>query len=473
MSAMDNLTCCITAFRRPERLAKAVESAQAAGFTKIVVCDGEEYGHDIGCNNTWMVAAYRATTKRILVLHDDDTLDPLFGDAYETIIAPCLDKRDAGFASWNASLKYDDGRTEPYAYWQGASSVMPSRRLLAVAQLKGSMTLSPNVSVFNRAVLIRACKEAGEKLILSDSLERPGMLLGTELLVYIRHCQTFTRWLHVDKVLSYLHCYPGSGTIKAQEENREGDLVKGYDLARDLGLCPPAEPTPRIILAHSVYKPKDPVIVEKQRKAQESWKWHFSNADFIDLPLRFDKMPTVRMVLDRACEFALPEDIILYANEDAGLTTHAYERIVEGVARGRGVTCLGNRALVPEPGRLYKSITNCKAPGGIDMVACTPAWWQAHREKMPDMFIGREAWDSVFATLAEEWVDGRGAEDVSKSDYWRRSRAHTDNVCWHEPHHSEWVERILEPGGTQAKNRELAREFFTAHGNLRALDLLK
>ena len=470
MSAIDSLTCCITTFRRPERLAACIASVKAAGITNIVVCDGEEYGEDIGCNNTWMVAAYRATTKRVVLVHDDDSLHPDFGQVYEHIIAPCLDKRDAGFASWDAEVKFDDGRTQPLPYWQGTGpSVMPSKNLLS--HLDTCLTHSPIVSVLNRATLIRACQEASERLITNDSIERPGMLLGTELIVYYRHVEKFKRWLHVPTVLSYYGSHGGSGTVRAQENGEERRLARGYNLARAAARTPAPPPTPRLLLVHSVYTPKDEKLAEKQRIAQESWKWHFANADVIDLPYRAPKMPTIREVLDYGCSFALPEDIVVYANADAGLTTPAVERIVVGVNRGRGVTCCGNRDLTPTPGRLYKNITNCKAPGGIEVIAFSPAWWALHRAKMPDMDIGREAWDTCFATLAQEWVDGTAAEYANEMEMWLRSRAFTDNVCWHQKHYSEWEDRRFQ--GTNLRNRELARAFFAERGNVRMLELLK
>ncbi len=473
---LESLTVCITTFRRPERLAACIASVKAAGITNLVVCDGEEYGADLGCNATWMVAAYRARTKRVLLLHDDDSIHPDFGKVYEAVIGPCLDKRDAGFASWDAEIKYDDGRTEPIPYWQGTGPmVMRSEKLLS--HVESCLTHSPVVSVLNRAVLIRACKEAADNLITSDSLERPGMLLGTELLVYYRHIEMFKRWLHVPQVLSYYGHHAGSGTVRAQLSNAAHELIRGYNLARVQGRSPAPSPTPRILLVHSSYTPSDPKIAEKHRIAQESWKWHFSNADLIDIPYESSGIPTIRDVLDYGCRFALPEDIVVYANADAGLTTAAVDRIIEGINRGRGVTSCGARVVYPISGHLYKNVTNGKIPGGTEVIAVTPAWWSAHRERMPNMFIGREAWDTCFNALAEEWADGR-RDVIVKPDDWLRSRAHTDNVCWHEPHYSDWQnDRIGLRGGRtseeQKENRQMARSFFDQRGDTKMLEMLK
>jgi hypothetical protein len=470
MSTIEGLTACVTSFERPERLAACLASIKAAGIENVSISNPTREG-DYGCNNSWMVAAYGAKTKRILLIHDDDLLSPEFGLAYQQVIGPCLDKRDAGWASWNAELKFDDGTTAPAPYFAGASAVMPSRHFLDVIEQRGARTFSPCVSIFNRAVLIRACKEAGETLRSNGSLERPGMLLGTEILVYMRHCQTFKRWLHLDKVLSYYGHWSGSGTVIHQAHHTENVMVTGYDLARDQGRCKAPDPTPRIIFVHSVYEPNDAQTREKQRVAQESWKWHFASADFIDCPVSSTGLPKIGRILDAGCELALPEDIVVYCNADCGLATHAFERIVAGVERGRGVTCLGQHVLDPIPGRLYKDLTNLKQPGGIDAVAVTPQWWRLHRDKMPDMYIGREAWDSVFAVLAEEWADGRASGYSNFPDAWHPSRAHTANVVWHQDHFSPWQCDRMEP--LNRSNRDLARAFFAERGNDHMVRVLK
>lgn len=471
MSALDSLTACVTTFRRPERLAKCLASIAAAGISNVVVCDGEEYGRDMGCNATWMVAAYRATTKRVLLIHDDDLLDPSFGEAYETVIGPCLDKRDAGWASWDAEILYENGTKEAAPYFAGGSAVMPSEQFLKVLSKMGQLTYSPCVSIFNRAVLIRACKEAEETLTANASLERPGMLLGTEILVYMRHAQAFRRWLHLDRVLSYFGHHEGSGTVKHQEANTAHIMVKGYDLARAQGLARPPEPTPRILLTYSKYEPAEIESKRRQDIAQESWSWHFGNADVIEIPHTSNEIPTIKEVLDHACKFALAEDIILYVNADAGLTARAVERICEGVARGNGVTCLGTHDLSEAPGVAVKSVANHKLSGGIDGLAVTPQWWKLHRDRMPDMVIGHEGWDACFAALAEEWADGVCLPDLSNADLRARSKAHTRDVIWHVDHRAPWEDhRFTE---LNKRNRELGRAFFRERGHTRALEVLK
>jgi hypothetical protein len=425
----------------------------------------------VGCNETWMTAAYHSRTKRVLILHDDDTLAPEFGPAYSTILAPALDERKAGFVSWKPELKSDDGKTEPCAYWEGDSMLMPSEELLKVVNVRGRLSLSPVVSIFNRTVLIRACKEAQEKLTGNASILRPGMTLGTEILVYLRHIQTYKRWLYWNQILSYYGKHDGSGTVEAQRVRRDMVLGAGYDVARDIGMARASEPTPRLILVHAPYEAKNMDEDFRNRKAASSWRFHVEAGMMLDFPYYEKGLPKFHAVIDHAAKFALPEDIIVYVNEDAGLTTHATERIIEGVNRGRGVTCLGTRSVDVDDSTLLKDLLRFKQPGGIDAVAMTQQWWAVHRGKMPDMFIGREAWDACFAALAQEWADGRALSEIGAPDLWPTSRAHTDNVCWHRPHVGAWQQERF--SDTQKYNREQARIFFAERNHANALAILK
>ena len=227
-----------------------------------------------------------------------------------------------------------------------------------------------------------------------------------------------------------------------------------------------------MILAYSRHEPKDEDTKKRNAAARASWDFHFNAGDMIEAPYDCDGLPKIRDILDYACSMALPEDIVVYANQDAGLTTHAAERLIAGVSRGLGVTLCGNRSLTPQPGKLYKSILQNKPMGGIDIVAMTPQWWKAHRDKMPDMFIAREAWDNCFQALAMEWADGVAPGEIMFAPArWPESKAFTDDVCWHAEHIPVWQgERHSE---TSTHNRSLALAFFTERGNTKALECLK
>ena len=505
MNPLDDLTVCVTSFQRATYLERALKSHRAAGIRRITIAaveptpevtevirrnsegwlsfDVREIPVDIGCNDSWSLAVYLSKNPRVLVWHDDDVLLPEFGQVYCETMAKILDS-GVGFCSWRAHVLNEDGSIRPTEYWGGDTRVMPAKSLDAVVAKFGTLSLSPVVSVLDRATVIRACKEAAATLTHNECLERPGMLLGTEVLVYLRHTRAFPTWLYVDKVLSHYGSHPESGTVRAERSGDLRPLTRGYDRARTQGVMHrPPEPTPQLILVHAPYRAKDEDESRRFRNARFSWDLLFGQHQMIELPVTHipkpgfarieategKKFPTpfIRDLLDAGAEFALPEDIIVYINEDIGLTTEARQRLLAGVDRGRGVTICPRRVLTnPKEGRAYRTVRNCKADGGMDVIAMTPAWWAAHRDLMPDMLTGREAWDLCMRTLAEEWADGGGRHDFMTilPEQWWVSRAYCDDVCWHEPHDSHWkVARGTDRGG--AYNRRLAREFFEERGN--------
>lgn len=507
MNQLDTLTVAITSFKREWHLERAIASARNAGIRRLVVAtseptpgilrilDREKEGwlsfdvagtrDDIGCNSTWMLAAYRSRTDRILLLHDDDVILPEFGEAYCRRMAPMLDA-GVGFVSWRANHLFDDGTTHVTEYWTGPTRVAQSKELERLVARFGALSLSPIVSVLDRTTIIRACKEAEETLTHNECLYRPGMLLGTEILVYLRHIKAKPTWFYMDELLTMYGHTESSGTVQVEKTGNISSLVKGYDRARVQGVMHRApSPKPKIILVHGYgLPPADDAERQRMANAAYSREHHFGQFDMIDREVfpgdihrtssdLGDSRPTVylRDYLDLGCEMALPEDIVAFTNSDIGLTGDAAARILAGVERGRGVTVCPRRVLDhPAQGRIYRSVRNCKVDGGMDVIAVSPHWWDAMKDAMPDMLLGREAWDLCFRTLAEEWIDGpamKSALTIIPSDWWI-SRAYTDDVCWHEPHDSFWkTDRSANLGG--AHNRALARKFFEARRNLMGL----
>ena len=503
-NALDGLTVCITNWHRPKFLARALQSCRDAGIRRVTIacCDPddavlaviEEYRYgwlsfdvarvdDVGCNSAWVLACYRSRTKRVIVLHDDDVLLPEFGKAYRELIAPALDK-GAGWASWRPNVLYEDGHTEACEYWHGPTRLIDSVQLSPV--LARCLTHSPVISVLDRETVIHACKEAEQTLIENESLQRQGMLLGTELVVYLRHVSTFKKWFYVDRILSSFGSHDGSGTIAAFNGGKDttAALRVGYEIAKAQAAKEPPPYRPRILLVYSDY-PARGVERERIELAEDSWRYHFDNSDLIELPVGHSEvsrsgadmgdsaLPFIRDLFDIGCRHALPEDIVMYVNRDIGLTTVAPEKIIAGVARGQGVTVCPRRMLYPKKYRAYKTVLNCRHDGGFDVMAVTPQWWRSNRDKMPDMLIGREAWDTVFRSLAEEWADGIAVLNHVSSTraQWHASAAYTDDVCWHIPHEATWsTDRTGNPG--QQLNRKLARAFFETRGNAGVVKLI-
>ncbi len=498
MNPLDSLTVCVTTFGAQPRLERALESLRAAGIRRVTVAaaspaegtlallraysfasefisfDYVVIEQDPGCNSTWLAALYLARTERVIVLHDDDTLCEYFGEVYAGTIAPLLDCKKARWATWQADHLHDDGTRTPCPFWQRPGGVYPAGDLLAIVGRFGRLSLSPIVSVLDRGTCIDACKEAEQTLTANASYLRPGMLLGTEILVYLRHIAAFKDWLYLDLVLSCYGVHQGSGTIKAETDKTTKPLCDGYDLARTQGANRPPALRPKLILAYSFY----PNCSEEERarnaRAYETWQWHFGTGDVVELPVPDSDVRTsdrelgdfrpaafIKDVLDRACAHARPEDIVVYANRDVGLTTDAGTKLFVGLVCGHGATACFRRILTPEPGRVYKNLWAYPWDGGFDVFAFYPSWWQANRHKMPDMVMGREVWDTVFRTLVDEHRRGEPVTDVVTDI--DENPAYADGVCWHKEHLSDWqINRKTSPGNLH--NLKLATEFFAARG---------
>lgn len=476
---MQDLTVCITSFQRPQYLKRAVRSCLDAGIQKVVVFamepDGETaellatYGknssvdcyqlpHDLGCNELWLQAVYRASTERVIVLHDDDLLLPWFGGMYSSIIAPALDD-GVGFASWRGHVRTDDGKIRATEYFQGPTRELPSSELAAVVAREGRLSLSPVVSVFNRSVLIHALKEADEQL---DCYLHPWMLLGTEIVAYLRHCEAFPRWLYVDRVLSCYGSHEGSGTVQAEQRNETRVLAKGYDVARDY--CKGRVPNsvarqPKLILSTVPLSEGEQIPVEAMDRWMNAARtvMLLENMGSLLCIAPPALMPVkLRDILDDAARYAMPEDIIAYANNDLALTLTLPE-LVRDCVQKCGVCVAWRRTMRFHPDQNFISVRNGLKDGGVDFVAVSPAWWKEHREKIPDMYVGRNFWDFVFRTYAERATNGA---------------CYLDDGTYHYPHPS-YLDRNGLRDEAQQHNFVAAKEFFQGIGDMKTLGLLE
>lgn len=483
---IDDLTVCITSFRRAPYLKRAIDSVLAAGISRIVVATSEPDGDvlavleehksrpgfvsvvfddDIGCNRTWLEAAYRSRTDRMILLHDDDLLRPELGEAYAGLIKPAMDSGQAEFVSWRACLYFDDGTTRPTEWFGGRTRLMSSDQLRSFLMRPKRLSLSPIISVLRRNTLIASLKESERYLTPHQRcLYHPGMLLGTEIVAYLRHCEAHKKWMYVDQVLSMYGACDSSGTVKVQKGGDLSVITNGYDVAREhfrSGACKRIQLDPRIIFIYDDMPPRDEDEARRFDYAKWSWKFHFNHGTLLEFPVTVESFPRssrdlgderatpfVHDVLDYGCSLACPEDVVVFVNRDIGLTTTAPDRILSHTPR-HGVSVGLRRNIIPKPGRYYRTVTNARRDGGVDMAAVTPAWWVKNKSKYPDMLIGREGWDWVFRKMSEE-AAGR--------------YVYLDDCLIHEPHPS-WWKTVRKTNAGQQHNRGLAREFFKARKN--------
>lgn len=504
ISRSNELTVCITNFKRANFLNRAIRSCRDAGVSKVIVDSMEPDGSvrsiiqewqsaypgwlewryldvDLGCHELWVRAAYAAKTDRVLILHDDDALAPEFGQVLKDVIHPALD--NGYVVTWRGAHLWEDGRVTPCDYWRDRTENLSAKDLEAFL-LQPGFSLSPIVSVFHRQTLIHALKEGENCIHDPDIYLRPGMLLSTETLAHLRHTQGKHGWKFVDKVLSHYGMHDGSGTCQMEQSGKSKRLIDGYNLARQYFRAhrePPRTYEPRLIVVYFDVPPVDDDERRRFQSAYETWQWHFRHGQMMEFPVRQEDLrrssadiqdprpvPYVKDLFDHGCNFAMPEDIVVYVNRDIGLTTLAPERIIESVRRNNGATVAFRRNVSP-PHRHYKTLRNFRPDGGFDLMAFTPAWWAKNRSKMPDMFIGREAWDTCFRRLVEEHVKG-SLVSGSRGDFWNEP-CYLDDVIWHEAHQSYWIrERKTNP--SQLHNRKLALEFFSLRKDKELVDLL-
>lgn len=466
---LDDVTVCITAFNRQKYLERAKASAIAAGFKVVVVEMTPE--KDFGVNELWMRAAYAATTERVIILHDDDTLLPELGQVYRRLIAPALDNNLC--VSWRGAHLHENGKITPTEYRNDVTRTQTVEELESFLLQRGKLSLSPVVTVFDRETLIHACKESDKYLTGKESYLRPGMLLGTEIIAHLRQLQEKKGWLYINEVLSHYGVHAGSGTTAASRAGKLAPLIAGYDFARrhyETHRDPSSvQHDPKFLLIYSDYKPTDKGTQRRFANARWTWEHHFDLGAFMDFPIPIsalsrtsrglgDKLevPYFNDLFDIGCRHAMPEDIIVFLNNDIALTANAERRIIEGVNRGDGV-CVAWRRCMPVPsGRMVASAKNGKIDGGVDLVAFRKDWWMKHRSHIPEMLIALGEWDYVLRIYCERLTGGR---------------CYIDDAIMHEPHESILVSALRSPA--RAHNIRAAIKFFDGIRDVHAAKSLR
>lgn len=486
---MDDVTVCVTSFKRGEYLRRALQSVVAAGFTRAAVFSmepnagvfsslmksAETYGlesfvvetmrEDLGCNSLWERAAYLATTPYVIILHDDDLLLPELGQKMPEIVQRL---REGYCVTWRGAHLWPDGRVTPTEYcppYGHSSSIEELEKLLLK---RGGLSLSPIVTVFQRDTLIHALKEADKFLTAPQCYLRPAMLLGTEILAHLRQQQGKKGWLFAPKVLSHYGVHDGSGTYTAEKSGDISKLVAGYDYVRsyyEANKDRKIDYPPKLLLLSSPFTPKDEDAKRRIENARWTWERHFELGRVLDFPVLTPKLPRssrdiddaaelpyLRDLLDYGCAHAMGEDAVVYANLDLALTADADREILDCLKRSGGV-CVAWRRSMPVPvKRMIASAKNGKIDGGVDLIAVTPKWWREHRENVPDMFIGSTWFDYVFRVYAERATGGK---------------CYTDTCTYHEFH--EALQGKLNGSPRQIHNHKLAAEFFRSIGDTNAV----
>lgn len=480
---LPELTVIVTTFKRSDRLKRCLQSLVDAGVENVVVSgsaasaddvkvcegfDGKLRIHqtflqgDLGCNETWLRGVTYARTKYVLILHDDDWLLPAFGKAYATKIYPQL-KRGAGFASWRGKVVSDIGEED-----DTVGSLRGETRVAGTASvthtLAGPVTSpSPVISVFRRDVSIRTLREC--QLCFTDSkhFSRHNMMVGNDLMLYLRHAERFDQWFFLNEVLTCYGGWHGSETAKCQKTpDGAAKFLRLYDAARQhfnavrMWQVPTS---PKIFHTFTDYTPKAGAARRRQAFARATWQPMNFYGDVIPLPVSdgmfrtsqdeigdIRPLPYIRDMLDYAASFALPEDIVLLTNDDICFVPGAEEKILAEFATGASAAYAWRRNFFSPLKHQLKDIRVGREDGGVDLIAFRTEAWRANRESFPDFILGCEAWDYVYRILIPE-LNG--------------NRPGLHDLIYHEFHDPVWRRNKIRGANVGQKfNRALARNFF-------------
>jgi glycosyltransferase involved in cell wall biosynthesis len=460
---MLKLTVVVTNFRRPELLDRCLNSLVTAGIGRVVVsttCPTPEVEgvidryrssfqefqivsttEDFGCNENWLRGCYFARTPYVLILHDDDWLQPSFGSTYRKTIEPQLD-RGVGFASWRGQSVTPSGATKNEDYFEGPTRVMASAGLSKELLVDGRLTISPVLSVFRRNDCIRILKEAEQYLTDPACRTRPTMLVGNDLLLYLRHAEKYSSWLYVNEILTNFGAWPGSETVQAISK-KSNPLVPAYDFARKVFRStrgPAVKLKPRLIHTFSDY----PVIkadqIRRHNYALKTWEFQYGKGVMIPYALRDSDFrrsskdlgdskpaPFVKDIIQHGMALAAPGDRVVVTNRDTCMVRNTTEVLRSLDAEAAYGVRQDIFYPIEETTAVLDDIsTTGRFHCGADLMSISPEWWAKWKDWVPDLVLSYEAWDLMAREIFKETQPGVEVE--------------IKHLVYHEYHETFWAQ---------------------------------
>lgn len=481
---LPELTVVVTTFRRPARLRKCLQSLVDAGVENVVVASSGGIDEEIkicdefptlnvttslsamddGCNECWLRGVTLAPTKYVLILHDDDWLLPEFGKAYAEEIYPHLWSGRVGFATWRGKVVSDIGEVDDdVGCLRGETRVCGTANVTKATMDLNVTSPSPVISIFRRDVSVRALREAEHVFTDRQHFTRPKMMVGNDLLLYLRHAEAFDSWLFIDKILTGYGGHDGSETARHREPKKLKYLLSIYNAARKYFSTTRRQPLiSKFFHVWTDYLPQDEDARRRQLFARVSWHEMYRYGEAYAVPYpdgagRTSKevvgdvrpLPFMRDMLDYAARLALDEDVIMLSNDDIAFTPEALAKLRHQFDSGANALFSWRHNFTYPLTHPIKDLRTGHKDGGVDLVAFRPTVWRQYRERFPDFILGCEAWDYCYRTLIPELPGGREIDGIIYHEYhdpiWRQSAVRTSN-----------------PG--QRYNRHLARNFFRRRG---------
>jgi glycosyltransferase involved in cell wall biosynthesis len=458
---MLELSVVVTNFQRPEKLNRCLDSLVNAGVLRVVVSTTAPTSEvfeviqkfksrfrefqivstkdDLGCNENWLRGVYYARTPYVLILHDDDFLMPRFGEVFKRTMLPQLN-RGVGFASWRGKSVTDEGVERDENYFSGPTTVHASGAVSKLLLEPGRLTISPVLSVFRRTDCIRILKESSVSLTHPDCFTRPTMMVGNDLLLYLRHAEKYSSWLYVDEVLTCFGKWSDSETVKAFRK-KKNPLVVAYDFARDVfkKTRGPAVKLPRrLIHVYSDYAAKDPGAIRRHNYALKTWEHQYEvEGNMIPLPLQDENFarsskdlgdskaaPFVKDIIEAGMLVAAPGDRVVMTNRDTCLVRDTTERLLKTDLDAVYAVRQDFFNPISETAAVMKNISHGHLHCGADLVSISPEWWSKWKSWIPDLVLSYEAWDLMVREIFAETQPGQNPQMTE--------------MVYHEYHETFW-----------------------------------
>lgn len=159
------------------------------------------------------------------------------------------------------------------------------------------------------------------------------------------------------------------------------------------------------------------------------------------------ELPFIRDLAEECIKQAGKDDVVAIVNADICFVLGSYEKITEACKNhGAAFAHRWDFKRLDEPLKTEDQVGAGRWYCGSDFFCFTPEWWGKHNHNIPDMVLGREAWDMVFRRTIKE----TGGTEIHRMTY-------------HEWHPSPWE---LNRDGLNGNihNRNLAGEWIAAHG---------